>query len=292
MILLTKAREKFIAYLNEKGRAGATVVAYSKDIEQLVMYITEKENKLNADDVSKSDIENFLKYLAEANYTKKTISRKINAIKTFFKYLTDIGLITSDPSQLIQHPKLEQNAPRILSKLEYRAIRDTVKDDIRTKAIFEILIQTGVKISELQNIKMADIKLSQTADEAGTLTIPHTHNSTGRVIPLNPAVQDAIRDYLKERPSAKIDNLFVTKTGNPLLVRNIRATLDRYFRQVGLNDVTVNDLRHTFIAEHLRMGASVLLVSKVAGHKRLSTTENYLRYVERKESGIGELAEL
>ncbi|MDQ5981380.1 MAG: hypothetical protein QG570_127 [Patescibacteria group bacterium] len=292
MTLLTKAREKFINHLSEKGRAGATVIAYSKDIEQLVMYITEKENKLNADDVSKSDIENFLKYLAEHSYTKKTISRKINAIKTFFKYLTDIGLITSDPSQLIQHPKLEQNAPRILSKLEYRALRDTVKDDVRTKAIFEILIQTGVKISELQNIQQADIKLSENPDSAGTLTIPHSDSSTGRLIPLNKAVQEAVRNYLKERPNAKSDNLFITKTGNPLLVRNIRATLDRYFKQVGLSDVTVNDLRHTFIAEHLRMGASVLLVSKIAGHKRLSTTENYLRYVERKESGIGELAEL
>lgn len=292
MTLLTKAREQFINFLSEKGRAKATVIAYSKDIEQLVMYITEKQNKLNIGDVSKSDIESFLKYLAENNYTKKTISRKINAIKTFFKYATDNGIISTDPSQLIQHPKLEQSAPRILSKLEYRAIRDTVKDDVRTKAIFEILLQTGVKISELQNIQVENLVINSDTNQPGALNVPGSEEGEGRTIPLNKSVQDAINDYLKERPQSENHNLFVTKTGNALLVRNIRATLDRYFKQVGLEDVTVNDLRHTFIAEHLRMGASVLLVSKVAGHKRLSTTENYLRYIERKESGIGELAEL
>lgn len=292
MTLLTKSRERFINFLTEKKRANATVIAYSKDIEQLVMYITEKQNKFNAEDVSKSDIESFLKYLAEHNYTKKTISRKINAIKTFFKYLLDNGVISSDPSILIQHPKLEQNAPRILSKLEYRAIRDTVRGDIRTRAIFEILLQTGVKISELQNIKLDDIKIPADLSQQGLLSIPRTENGEGRSIPMNRSVQEAITDYLKERPSSTYSNLFVTKTGKPLLVRNIRATLDRYFKQVGLNDVTVNDLRHTFIAEHLRLGASVLMVSRVAGHKRLSTTENYLRYVERKESGLAELEEL
>lgn len=292
MMLLTKSREKFISNLSEKGRAQATVIAYSKDIQQLVMYITEKQNKFNADDVLKSDIESFLRYLAENNYTKKTISRKINAIKTFFKYLLDNGIISNDPAQTVQHPKLDISAPRILTRIEYRALRDTVKDDVRTKAIFELLLQTGVKISELQNIKLQDLKISQDTNKQGSIKVPMSTEGAERTIPLNKSVQDAVNEYLKIRPQTQVPNLFITKTGKALLVRNIRATLDRYFRQVGLDDVTVNDLRHTFIAEHLRMGASVLLVSKIAGHKRLSTTENYLKYVERKESGLAELAEL
>ncbi len=290
MTTLNKARERFINHLKEKSRAEATIIAYSKDIEQLVDYLFRK-NKNNIEDIGKEDLENFLKYLSENSYTKKTISRKINAIKTFCKYLIDQNLLENDPALTIQHPKLDQNAPRILTKIEYRALRDTVKGDTRTRAIVEVLLQTGVKIHELAAIKMSDIKFSS-ADQPGQLSISGTANSPGREIPLNKAVQESIKEYLQERPTSSLDNLFVTKSGKPLLIRNIRATLDRYFKQIGLNDVTVNDLRHTFIAEHLRMGASVLLVSKIAGHKRLSTTENYLKYIDRKESGIGVLEEL
>jgi len=292
MTTLESVRDKFVRHLESKNRAEATVIAYSKDIEQLVDFCT-RNSITNAHEVSKKTIEDFLKHLSDVNYTKKTISRKINAIKTFFKYLQDENIIENDPSQLIQHPKLEQNAPRILSKIEYRALRDTVKEDVRTKAIVEILLQTGIRISELAAIRVDYLKLSDNPDqESGSLEVPGTNTTPGRTIPLNAAVQESIKDYLEERPESDTNYLFVTKTGKPLLVRNIRATLDRYFKQISLDDVTVNDLRHTFVAEHLKRGASVLLVSKIAGHKRLTTTENYLKYIERQESGVGELDEL
>lgn len=291
MIPLTTARENFIKSLRQKNRAEATVIAYSKDIEQLVDYLKTNKNKAMAHEITRADIEDFLVYLGDNSYTKKTISRKINAIKTFFKYLMDEGEIENDPAQLIQHPKLEQNAPRILTKIEYRALRDTVKDDVRTRAIVETLLQTGVRVSELANIKLSHITFGENGQQ-GTLEVPGTQSIPGRTIPLNEAVQEAIKDYIAVRPKSDTDFLFVTKTGNQLLIRNIRATLTRYFKQIGLEDVTVNDLRHTFVAEHLKRGASVLLVSKIAGHKRLTTTENYLRYIERQESGVSELEEL
>lgn len=290
MTLLSSARERFVNELTKKDRAQATILAYSKDIEQLISFAVRKKIS-DINELNRSVIEEFLKNLSDNNYTKKTISRKINAIKTFSKYLLDEKLIEADPSQFIQHPKLEQNAPRILSKLEYRALRDTVRDDVRTKAIVELLLQAGLRISELAAIKLAHINIDEDTKK-GTLQVPGSSSSKGRTIPLNSPAQEAIKDFLKERPEAKIDYLFVTKNGNPLLVRNIRATLTRYFKQIQLDDVTVNDLRHTFVAEHLKRGASVLLVSKIAGHKRLTTTENYLKYIDRKESGLGELEEL
>jgi len=290
MISLNNAHEKFVDNLKQKGRADATVIAYSKDIQQLVEHV--KRSNLNlANELKKEHIDTFLTNLSDNRYTKKTISRKINAIKTFFKYLIDEKIIENDPAQLISHPKFEQSAPRILTKIEYRALRDTVKEDVRTRAIVEILLQTGLRISELANIKLANIKMGNTEGQ-GSLEVEGTQTTPTRAIPLNTVVQEAISSYMKDRPKTDLDFLFVTKTGNQLLVRNIRATLARYFKQVGLDDVTVNDLRHTFVAEHLKRGASVLLVSKIAGHKRLTTTENYLKYIERKESGIGELEEL
>ena len=289
-MLLFKARDQFVIYLKTKKRAEATLIAYSKDILQLVEYL-DKNGVKDSKNLKKADLEDFLKYLAENGYTKKTISRKINAIKTFCKYVLEQNEMKEDPASSIMHPKLGQNAPRILTRIEYRALRDTVKDDVRTKAIVEILLQTGIKIHELANMKITDITFTA-ENQPGVLHVRASSSSGPREIPLNMAVQDAIREYLKERPQSELENLFVTKTGKSLLIRNIRATLDRYFKQINLNDITVNDLRHTFIAEHLVRGASVLLVSKIAGHKRLSTTENYLKYIDRKESGLGVLEEL
>lgn len=291
MMLLNQARTKFINYLKEKNRADATLIAYSKDIEQILDFV-QKNGKSYIEEVRTVDLEGFIKYLGENSYTKKTISRKINAMKTFFKFLLDEKIIGEDSAIGVQHPKIQQSAPRILSKIEYRALRDTVKTDIRTKAIVEVLLQTGLKINELASMKIENIKFPESPAEQGTLFVPGTQTTPDREIPLNKAVQDALKDYLEIRTKSEHKNVFTTKTGKPLLIRNIRATLDRYFKQIGLNDVTINDLRHTFIAEHLRKGASVLLVSKIAGHKRLSTTENYLKYIERQEDSVGTLEEL
>jgi integrase/recombinase XerC len=291
MMLLNQARTKFINYLKEKNRADATLIAYSKDIEQILDFV-QKNGKSYIEEVRTVDLEGFIKYLGENNYTKKTISRKINAMKTFFKFLLDEKIIGEDSATGVQHPKIQQSAPRILSKIEYRALRDTVKTDIRTKAIVEVLLQTGLKINELASMKIESIRFPQNPSEQGILLVPGTQTTPDREIPLNKAVQDALKDYLEIRTKSEYENVFTTKTGKPLLIRNIRATLDRYFKQIGLNDVTINDLRHTFIAEHLRKGASVLLVSKIAGHKRLSTTENYLKYIERQEDAVGTLEEL
>ena len=291
MMLLNQARTKFINYLKEKNRADATLIAYSKDIEQILDFV-QKNNKSYIEEVRTVDLEGFINHLGDNNYTKKTISRKINAMKTFFKYMVDEKIIGEDPANHVQHPKIQQSAPRILSKIEYRALRDTVKSDPRTKAIVEVLLQTGLKINELASMKIGNIGFSQNDNDQGILKIPGTQTVPGREIPLNKAVQDALRTYLEIRTPSEYENVFTTKTGKPLLIRNIRATLDRYFKQIGLNNVTINELRHTFIAEHLRKGASVLLVSKIAGHKRLSTTENYLKYIERQEDEVGSLEEL
>jgi site-specific recombinase XerD len=139
---------------------------------------------------------------------------------------------------------VEVKAPRILSRMEYRALRDAARDDTRTFAIIEILLQTGITISELANIKMQDIDISK---EPGSLHIPRQHSKESRTIPLNKAAIEAIRKYTEnERP--KIDgaeHLFITKSGKPLLVRNIRSTIERYYKAAGVENAKVNDLRHT-----------------------------------------------
>ena len=268
---------KFIDNLNEKGRSPSTVLAYRADLEQLVEF-ARKKNVGFPEDVTQELIEAFRDTLLAEKYTPKTVSRKLNAVKTFFRWLVDENHITKDPSQNVAHPKIQTSMPKYLSQLEYRALRDVVRDDARIAAIIEIILQTGMRISEVANLKTHDIKDSE-------LTIEAYATQPQRTIPLNKPAHDAIERYLTERPKTDSPYLFVSKNGKPLAVRNIRAAIDRYMQRSELPDYSVNDLRTTFIVENLKAGVDLVLLSHVVGHRRLSTTERYLELAGIQEPG-------
>lgn len=284
---LKTAREQFIQHLESRRRARATIVAYGKDIEQVTVFLTNMGKKTMSE-VSRDELEAFLKKLASDKYTPKSISRKINSIKTFFRFLKASGVITMDPAIDIAHPKYEVKPPRILSKIEYRALRDACRSDIRMYAIVELFLQTGIRIGELAALTIIDAKNLD-------LHIAAQEGHAERNVPLNKAAKEALDRYLGTRnPSADGQSkaLFITKTGRPLLIRNIRTAIDRYFRIAGIEGAKVNDLRHTFIAHHLMAGTSITTLSKLVGHKRLSTTERYLELVKDKGTDTVKLEEL
>lgn len=266
-------KDQFIKHLTKQGRATATQLAYSKDIEQLIEYLKEKGVN-NLESVTTEHLRGFKEYLTERKYTLKSVSRKLNSVKSFFKFLNSENIVQNNPASDVKHPKYEVQPPRVLSQLEYRALRDACRDDARIYAIVELLLQTGIRIGELANIQLQDISL-----ETSTLKIRAYESHDARKVPLNDTAKTAIENYVKERPKTKNTTLFVTKTGNPFLVRNIRTSINRYFKIAGIEDVKVNDLRHTFIVEQLKQGVPIVELSKIVGHKRLSTTEKYLTFV-------------
>lgn len=279
---LREAHKDFIDHLKGKKRASATVLAYGKDIEQLVSFLEELQ-KLHVHEVGAEDIKSFLAKLEKDGYTTKSISRKLNSTKTFFRFLKIQELITDDPASLVDHPKFETKPPRILSPIEYRALRDAARNDTRFAAIIEVLLQTGIRIGELANLKTDDVYFSsngETGGKEGHLYVSPLENRGERTVPLNKSAELALKRYLEVRPQSTNKALFITKTGRPLLVRNIRTAIDRYYRKAGISGAKVNDLRHTWVAHHLSSGASVVLISKIAGHKRLSTTERYLTLIQ------------
>jgi site-specific recombinase XerD len=272
--VLVDAHIKFEKSLREKGKANATVIAYSKDIEQLVQFVGDKGKTLVAE-VTADDIDAFKSDLKQKRYTSKSVSRKINSIKSFFRYLIAEGIVDTNPAETITHPKIEQAPPRVLTRLEYRALRDACRGDARIFAIVELLLQTGMRISELAALSSEDVDLDR-----GILLIRAQNSREERKVPLNKAAKKALMDYLKVRPRAKEKTVFLTKTCRPFLVRNIRTAIDRYFRLAGIKDAKVNDLRHTFIVEQLKAGTPLVYVSQLVGHKRITTTEKYLELIE------------
>ena len=278
MITLSDAHQQFIGHLQGKSRASATILAYGKDIAQLLDFLKNLE-KVEPIQVTTEDLQAFMDGLAKQSYTAKSISRKTNSTKTFFKFLKISSLVTEDPANGLEHPKFENKPPRILTKLEYRALRDAARADIRMMAVIEVLLQTGIRIGELAKVRVEDVDLVN-----GTLHVPLSEDTRERMIPLNKSAGDSVAKYLEIRPKSPSHALFITKTGRPLLIRNIRTAIDRYFRIAGIKAAKVNDLRHTWIAHHLEAGTSLILISKLAGHKRVSTTERYLQFIQGKTS--------
>lgn len=254
--------EKFIKHLELSGKSSLTIVAYKNDLVQLLSFLS-GQGKTAPGDVTPRDIEGFKKNLEEKKYTAKSIARKLNAVKGFFRWLTGNKQIREDPAATVPHPKYELSPPRVLSPLEYRALRDASREDPRIAAIVELLLQTGMRISEVAALSLEDIKGSKVSVNE-------------REVPLNEAAKRAIEGYISTRPKTDARHLFITKTGRQLLVRNIRAAIERCFAEAGIENATVNDLRNTFIVHQLSRGVDLVTVSRLVGHKRLATTERYL----------------
>lgn len=283
------AHKKFIDELKTKNRSDATIVAYTKDLEQLMSHLI-TQGVDTTDKIELIHVEAFMKKLEGQNYSAKSISRKTNAARTFLKYLHAKGHMELNIADKLKHPKLDSLTPRVLSKLEYRALRDAAKNDSRAYAVIETLLQTGITISELAEIENSRVELR---NDGGTIFIPKKNGREARNVPLNKVAVETIKKYLNVDKVAtdKSNYLFVTKSGQGMLVRNIRSTVDRYFRAAGIKGAKVNDLRHTFVVHHLSAGVNVNYLSKILGHKRVSTTERYLKYAERVE-GVAEKFEL
>ena len=283
-IRLQDASAQFRNYLRENKRSSSTIIAYKKDIEQLVKFLQELQ-KQHVNEVKKEDIEAFLGKMSKNGYTAKSVSRKLNSTRTFYRFLKINEYVTDDPSLLVSHPAYQLAPPRILTPTEYRALRDAARNDPRMSAFIELLLQTGIRIGELAALKVTDIRKDG-------LYIKPVEKHIARTVPLNKRAFEALNKYQKVRPKNNQEHLFITKSGRPFLIRNIRTAVERYLHLAEIKNAKINDLRHTFVAHHLKHGVSLVIISKVLGHKRLSTTERYLEYVKDRGRETAVLSEL
>lgn len=279
-LTLENGLKLFIESLSQKGKSINTIVAYKGDINQLIGFL-KTQQVLSVDLVASAHIESFKKDLSKNDYTAKSISRKLNSIKNFFSFLVGQKAITSDPSTDVKHPKYENDLPKILKPLEYRSLRDACRNDIRATAIVELMLQAGLRIKEIENLRLDNLKDNE-------LFIESYESHSERTVPLNNSARAALNRYIEDnRYQSKAKNVFVTKTGRRLLARNIRSLLNRYFDKADVKGIKVNDLRNTFIVYQLKSGVPIDVVSQVVGHKRISTTEKYLELIDSKEESKG-----
>jgi len=280
-LTLDNALNLFATALSKKGKSTNTIVAYKGDINQLNNFLAAQLHVTDIASITAAHIDAFKDDLMKNNYTAKSVSRKLNSIKNFFSFVLAEGVITTNPSIEIKHPKYENDLPKILKPIEYRSLRDACRNDLRTTAIVELMLQAGLRIKEIENLKLDNIKDNE-------LVIEAYESHSVRNVPLNNSAKSALKKYLDEsRYDTKSKSVFVTKSGRTLLARNIRSLLNRYFNKADIKGIKVNDLRNTFIVFQLKSGVPIDVVSQVAGHKRISTTEKYLELIDGKEESKG-----
>lgn len=278
---MDKLLQKFIQTLVEQGKSNSTVIAYQKDIEQLIVYLKSKNFK-DFKKIEKADLDLYIKTLLnKGEFSVKTVSRKLNSIKTFFKFLISIGSVKNNASADIRHPKFETKMPRILSKQEYMALRDSSKNNQRTYIIIELLLQTGIRIGELSRLKVEDLHLKGTPAK---ITITKYASCPERTIEISDSIKKLLIQATENKKNPK-DYLFTTKTTKPLLIRNIRSTIDRHFEKAEIENATVNDIRNTFIVFELKNGIDIKFLASYVGHERLTSTQKFVK--EFKISPLG-----
>jgi site-specific recombinase XerD len=279
-LALSDALNLFAESLSKKGKSTNTIVAYKGDINQLIGFLAKSQIN-SAENIQSKEIESFKKDLTDNGYTAKSVSRKLNSIKNFFGFLKNEKKIENDPSTEIKHPKYENDIPKILKPIEYRSLRDACRNDVRATAIVELMLQAGLRIKEIENLKMDQVKENE-------IVIESYESHSQREVPLNNSAKTALKRYITEiRGESKSKNVFITKTNRVLLARNIRSLLNRYFNKADIKGIKVNDLRNTFIVFQLKSGVPIDVVSQVVGHKRISTTEKYLELIDNKEETRG-----
>lgn len=266
---------KFIDYLkNERNYSNNTILSYENDLNEFINLYEEDILTLKYKDISK-----YLKHVYDKNYNRNTISRKLSAIKSFYNYFKKEGIIKQSPVNNISYPKKALTLPKFLqySELETLFSIPDINDAFgqRDRLILELLYATGLRVSELVNIKLDDIDINNS--EIRVLG----KGSVERVVYFGEYAKDIMELYIRDGREKLLkgrvsDYLFINNKFNKLTDRGVRFILDKILEKTSIKvKISPHSLRHTFATHLLNEGADLKVVQELLGHKNLSTTSIY-----------------
>jgi len=268
-------------YMPSRNFAPKTRQSYSDDIRELILFLETAGSK-EPGEVWLGSLQGYLAELDRRGLAGATRRRKTYAVKSFFSFLYRSGQLPDNPAEQLIPPRSEQKEPRVLSKVEYQALLRACSHHPRDAAIIELLLQTGIRLSELTRLELGDVELpgriTKDADTVGRLHILGKGRKD-RWLPLNHKVCRAIKTWLEVRPTATAA-LFVTKFGQPIGPRGVQQLVRRYLTEVGIAGASVHTLRHTFATHHVAQGTSLRTVQDVLGHASLKTTSIYVQLAQ------------
>lgn len=270
---MKKYIDEFCTYLLiDKNYSNNTIIAYKTDLNNFYKAI-DKDTIL----IKNDDIKWYLKHLKENNHSEKSIARNISSIKSFYKYLVINNYVKFNPTENIVTLKLTKKLPSVLSIDEINKILDIQTYDnysIRNKAMLELMYATGLRVSELINLKIYDIDITD------SLVRTMGKGSKERIVPIGEIATKALNEYLKVRSSffkKEInDDLFLNNHGKKMTRQGLFKIIKKIAKEKNIKkEISPHTLRHSFATHMINNGADLKIIQELLGHSDISTTQIY-----------------
>lgn len=274
-------KKGFKAYLQlEKSLSDNSVEAYLRDIDKLTQFLQESSTLRTPDALTLKDLQRFVKWIAELGMTHASQARIISGIKAFYKYCLLEQVSTTDPTALLEAPKLKRMLPDVLSFDEIEAIMAEIDlskpEGGRNKAIIETMYSCGLRVSELVNLKISQLYL-----DVGFIRVLGKGDKE-RLVPIGKSAikyidiyRKEIRVHLQPKPGSE-DILFLNNRGTRLSRVMIFLILKDLTMKAGIKKtVSPHTLRHSFATHLVEGGADLRAVQEMLGHESITTTEIY-----------------
>ncbi|MGQ0829599.1 MAG: tyrosine recombinase XerC [Bacteroidota bacterium] len=284
---ITSSRDSFLEYLRYEKRSSAhTLLAYTNDLDQFFKYLDTSYQIKSITEINHIIIRSWIVSLMEQKITPRSVNRKITTLKTFYKYLLRQKAVTENPMLKIQSPKTSKRLPVFVEKDKMDILLDNTAfgndfDGQRDKLIIELFYATGMRLSELINLKDSDINMSKCQ-----LKVLGKRNKE-RIIPFNDELKELLKHYSKVKPGSTEGYLFVNRKGKKLYEKFAYRVVNQYLSGVTTIDKkSPHVLRHTFATHMLNNGADLNAIKELLGHANLSATQVYTHNTVEKLKNI------
>ena len=276
----TSLTQPFLDYLKfEKRYSVHTIISYEADLIDFQLFINENFGQLQVSAINHGIIRSWLAFLKESGLSARSINRKISCLKSLFKFLLKTGMVELSPMTKVISPKVGRRLPQFVKEDDAQQLLSTVYTSaenwksLNAKMIISLLYATGMRVSELINLKESQLDLSRSQ-----IKVLGKGNKE-RIIPVGEKNADEIKEYLRlkaiefEKPD---ENLIVSEKGKKLYPRYVWLIVNQHLGQVStLDKKSPHVLRHTFATHLMNNGADLNAVKELLGHSSLSATQVY-----------------
>lgn len=270
-----KYKDEFLKYLEEeKNYSSLTILNYDEDLTEFILYLKNKSIL----DVTKEDVKGYLNILFSHNNKASTVSRKISSLKSFYKYLNLKNIVNNNPMSTIKYPKKEKLLPKFVQYNELEEMLEISKNGElgdRNNLIIELLYDTGVRVSELVNIKISDIDFDNKKIRI------MGKGSYERFAFFGECADITLKKYIKGLRCKLLDNknsdfLILNKNGDKITPRGVAKIIDGIISHTSIKlKISPHTLRHTFATHLLDNGCDIRSVQEMLGHKNINSTQVY-----------------
>jgi integrase/recombinase XerD len=285
--------EQFLTYITEeKGYSSNTLAAYRNDLSQFTAFLEPRVDRWAQ--VTRGLIVDYIMVMkADQEYASSTVARKVAAIKSFFHYLVDQGKLEDDPTATLDSPKVRKRLPKAIAKADLERLlaepaREQTPKALRDRALLEVLYATGLRVTELVSLNVADVNLA-----SATVRVMRPKDKPERIVPIHERAIEPLQDYMERGRiqllrDPKETALFLNHRGRRLTRQGLWLIVKHYVREVGIvEDVTPHTLRHTFATRLVEGKADLEYVQELLGHANISTTQVYTQMGKEESSGKG-----